>query len=75
MRTTLDLDSDVLDVVKQVASATGTSAGAAACALIRRALSEVRVMQEHEGILLFPAPPPGVTVTAALVDRLSDELP
>ena len=75
MRTTLDLDEDVLMAVKQVAAATGRSAGAAASELIRRGLSEVRTLQERDGILLFPQPASGVTVSAALIDRLFDELP
>lgn len=75
MRTTLDLDDDILEAVKRVAAVTGTSAGAAASELIRRGLAERRPLQERNGIALFPAPAPGVTVTAELVERLFDELP
>ena len=74
MRTTLDLDDDVLAAVKQVARATGKSAGAAASELIRRGLSEQRSLQERDGLLLFPDPPSGVVVTVDAVDRLMDEL-
>lgn len=74
MRTTLDLDDDVLATVKQVAAATGKSAGAAASDLIRRATTEQRQLETHSGILMFPATP-GVVVTSELVRRLSDELP
>lgn len=75
MRTTLDLDDDVLAAVKNIAAATGKSAGSTASELIRRSLNEERPLVERDGLLLFPTPKPGVTVTNELIDRLLDELP
>ena len=75
MRTTLDLDDDVLAAVKQVATVSGRSAGAAASELIRRGLAQTRSLQRRDGLLMFPEPAAGVKVTAELVDRLFDELP
>ena len=75
MRTTLDLDDDALTAVKLVASATGKSAGAAASELIRRGLTETRELQERNGLILFPEPARGISVTVALIDRLHDDLP
>jgi hypothetical protein len=75
MRTTLDLDDDVLRAVKQVAAATGKTAGEAASELIRRGLTEVRQLQQCDGLLLFPEPTAGVRVTVELVNRLFDVLP
>ena len=75
MRTTLDLDEDVLSAIKHVASVTGTSAGKAASDLVRRGLAQTRVLQDRDGLLLFPEPAPGVKVTSEIVARLFDELP
>ncbi len=75
MRTTLDLDEDVLTLVKQVAAATGTSAGAAASVLIRRGQAVSRPLVERDGLLLFPPSNSGAIVTSELVKRLMDELP
>ncbi len=75
MRTTLDLDDDVLEAVKQIAKVTRTSAGATASNLIRRSLNETRPLVEREGLLIFPRVPGGVIVTTELVDQLLDELP
>ena len=75
MRTTLDLDDDVLALLRQVADATGASVGATASDLIRCGLSASRPLLERKGLLLFPPPNSGVVVTSALVKRLLDELP
>ncbi len=75
MRTTLDLDEEVLELLKKVAAATGKSAGAAASDLIRRGLAREETLLERDGLLTFPTPAAGITVTASLVDRLFDELP
>jgi hypothetical protein len=75
MRTTLDLDDDVLAAVKGIAAATGRSAGATASELIRRTLHEERPLVERDGLLFFPTPQHGVVVTNELIDRLLDELP
>ncbi len=77
MRTTLDLDEEVLELLKKVAAATGKSAGAAASDLIRCGLAPEEALIVRDGLLTFPAPAAGITAvtTTELVDQLFDELP
>lgn len=74
MRTTLDLDEDVLLAVKEVAAQEGTTAGKAASDLLRRSLSARPVAaRKRNGVPLLPARPgPGV-VTLEMVNRLRDD--
>jgi predicted transcriptional regulator len=80
MRTTLDIDDDVLAVVKDIAAARRISAGAAASELIRKALtapSETGVkdgeQQEYilDGFPVFASR--GGKVTHEEIKRLLDE--
>jgi len=80
MRTTLDIDTPVLDAVKELARREGRTAGAVASDLIRRALSQpvtVGGVQEptaRYGFRPFPAAPTDDRVTNEHVNRLRDEL-
>lgn len=79
MRTTLDIDTPVLDAVKELARREGRTAGAVASDLIRRALGSpaaapgVREPAAHYGFRPFAAAPADDRVTNEQVNRLRDE--
>ncbi|MFM1988894.1 MAG: hypothetical protein RJA99_1851 [Pseudomonadota bacterium] len=74
MRTTLDIDDDVLAAAKDLARAQGRSAGAVVSSLLRQALSgpgePARRGKAVAGFRPFPAD--GRIVTGAQVDTLRD---
>lgn len=81
MRTTLDIEDQVLHALKELARREGRSAGAVASALIRRALSQpatVPGVQDsavaRHGFRPFPATAEDPRVTNEQVNRLRDEL-
>ena len=78
MRTTLDIDTPVLDAVKELARREGRTAGAIASDLLRRALSQPVASGTQEpparyGFRPFPAAAADDRVTNELVNRLRDE--
>ena len=77
MRTTLDVDDDVLTAVKSLASSRNTTAGKVLSELARQALAPVSHKKTGEkfrnGVPLFPRKPGGTLVTMELVNRLRDE--
>jgi hypothetical protein len=74
MRTTLDLDEDVLLAVKEVAALEGKTAGKAASDLLRRSLTtSPRPTRLRNGVPLLPARPGAGVVTLEMVNRLRDE--
>lgn len=79
MRTTLDIDDDVLAAAKALASRERKSAGAVISELARRALTQSPAagpggVAEPASFYGFdPLPERGVVVTDALIDRLRDE--
>ena len=58
MRTTLDLDDDVLQAAKEIAAAQGTTAGKVLSDLARKALAPAR-MKIRNGVPLLPRRPAG----------------
>jgi hypothetical protein len=74
MRTTLNLDPDVLLAVKELAEIRGTTAGKVLSELARTALKAAREggLVRNGVPLLEPTPDEGV-VTSEVVDRLRDE--
>ena len=73
MRTTLDIDDDVLTAVKERAAAEDSTAGKVISDLARQALT-----RPAEGPLIkrngfYVLPPRGGVVTSALVRRLEEE--
>lgn len=75
MRTTLDIDTDILLAAKELARRRGTSIGSVLSDLAREALSQREGRAERNGVPLFPVRPDGVVVTLALVNELRDETP
>jgi hypothetical protein len=75
MRTTLDLDQDVLLAVKGLATTQRKSAGKVLSELARQALRPKGGVSLHNGIRVLPKIKGGTPVTMELVNRLRDELP
>jgi len=82
MRTTLDIDDDLLHAAKEIARHEHSSAGEVVSRLLRRALTgtggetaapayAVRREAAAAGFVPFPAPP-GMVVTDDQVNRLRD---
>ena len=77
MRTTLDIDDDVLQAAKELARAEKKTAGQVLSELARKALTQPRArsgagkMRIVDGIPVIPAR--GAVVTKELIDRLIEE--
>ena len=75
VRTTLDLDADILQAVKEIADLRATTAGRVLSDLARKALEPQAVGPTRNGVPLIPRRPPGsVKPTLALVNQLRDEI-
>ncbi len=75
MRTTLDLDEDVLLAVKEIAHRRGVSFGKTLSDLARQALSQQEGATTRNDVPLFPIRPEARVVTLELVNHLLDEAP
>jgi len=74
MRTTLDIDDEVLLTVKEIAQQRKTTAGKVVSGLLRESLQPKSFEIEYEdGIPMLPRRPNGPVVTTELVNRLLDE--
>jgi hypothetical protein len=74
MRTTLEIDDDVLQAAKEIAANRSTTAGRVLSELARKALEPVRSPRVRNGVPLIPRRPKGsARPTMALVNRLRDE--
>ena len=74
MRTTLDIDEDVLQAAKELASARGT-AGRVLSELARRGLTPEKTAKVRNGVPLLPGRPPGSPrMTMKLVNELRDDV-
>lgn len=74
MRTTLDLDEDVLQAAKEIAATRGTTAGKVLSELARKGLAPTRSARVRNGVPVLPrraatAPRP----TLRLVNELRDD--
>jgi len=77
MRTTLDIDDDLLAASKELARHEGTTAGAVVSRLLRQALTARAVAEDASrysvpGFRPFAAKP-GAVVTNDILNRLRDE--
>jgi hypothetical protein len=76
MRTTLDIDEDVLLAAKEVARARKTTAGKVVSDWARKALTQkVEFTRSKSGWPVLPVRPGGKPVTLELVNKLRDEYP
>ncbi len=75
MRTTLDLEEDVLMAAKEIARRRGVTIGKALSDLARQALTRQDTGGTRGGVPLFPIQPDARVVTLELVNELRDETP
>ena len=74
MRTTLDLDADVLQAAKELAAARGSTAGKVLSELARKGLEAPRSLKTRNGVPLLPRRPHGTPrPTMKQVNDLRDE--
>ena len=73
MRTTLDLDEDILQVAKQLAAQRGATMGEIISTLARKALEPKRPPKMRNGVPLFVPKPGAKKPSLGLVNRLRDE--
>lgn len=74
MRTTLDLDLDVLQAAKEIGAARGVSAGKVVSELVRQALSSSKpTARIRNGVPLLARKAGSPPLTMAAVNRLLDE--
>ena len=75
VRTTLDLDEDVLQAAKELAEARGVTAGRIVSDLVRKALTPTTAAAKvRNGVPLLPRRPPGAPLlTLKFVNELRDE--
>ena len=75
MRTTLDIEEDVLLAAKEIARHRGVSLGRIFSELARQALSRQSTETTRNGVPLFPIQPDARTVTLELINHLRDDAP
>ncbi len=74
MRTTLDLDEDLLAAAKDLAASRRTTLGTVVSELMRRALEPRSTRSQRNGVPLLARRPAGAPrPSLALVNRLRDE--
>ncbi len=74
MRTTLDLDDDILEAVREISLSRGSTAGKILSELARKALQTGEPPPLRNGVPLLPRRPEGSPKpTMTLVNRLRDE--
>ena len=75
MRTTLDIEDDVLLAAREIARHQGRSMGKVLSDLARQALTQPIITETRNGIPILPVQPGAGIVTIELVNQLRDEEP
>jgi hypothetical protein len=75
MRTTLDVDDDVLEAARVIARQKNETIGKIVSDLARRSLHPVAAGEKRNGVPLLPVRNPHARVTTEMVNALRDELP
>ena len=75
MRTTLDIDDDLLIAARELAARQRRSCGEVVSMLLRKSLAPELSTNQRNGISLFPRQPDAGVVTLEHVNALRDELP
>ena len=75
MRTTVDLEEDVLMAAKEIARQRGNTLGQVLSDLARKALTRPARVSTKQGLPLFPVQPNAGVVTLEKVNQLRDETP
>jgi hypothetical protein len=73
MRTTLELDDDLLQVARQLAAQRGTTMGQVISELVRKALTPKAAPRVRNGVPLFAPRPRAKRPHPALVNKLRDD--
>jgi negative regulator of replication initiation len=73
MRTTLEIDDDVLQAARSVAAAEGKNIGKALSDLARRGLAPRSQSKTRSGFPVFDVPPDAAPITLELVKDALDE--
>jgi hypothetical protein len=74
MRTTLDIDEDVLQAAKELAASRKMTAGQVLSELARKALTPGRAVRVRNGVPVMPSRPKGAPrLTMRSVNELRDE--
>ncbi len=74
VRTTLDIDEDVLETAKELAARRGTTAGRVISDLVRSALApRGQGVKKRQGVPVLPLRKGAGLVTPEIVNRLRDE--
>jgi hypothetical protein len=73
MRTTLDLDLDVLQAAKEIAETRGMSAGQVVSELVRKALASPTAATVRHGVPLLALKAGASPLTMSAVNRMRDE--
>jgi hypothetical protein len=73
MRTTLDLDEDVLGVAKSLAAQKRVSTGKVVSDLMRQALAPKKAPRMRNGFRLLDRPPGSKPITMEMVNQLRDD--
>ena len=73
MRTTLDLDLDVLQAAKEIGASRGISAGQVVSELVRKALTAPKGASTRNGVPILRRQAGAPPLTMAAVNRLRDE--
>ena len=75
MRTTLDIEEDVLLAAKEIARHKKMTAGRVLSELARQSLTRKSLVSKKHGLPLFPIQTSAGAVTLELVNHLRDEIP
>jgi hypothetical protein len=75
MRTTIDLEEDVLRAAKEIARQRGSTLGRVLSDLARQALTRKAPISKKHGLPLFPVQPNAGVVTLELINHLREETP
>ena len=73
MRTTLDLDLDILQAAKEIGASRGLSAGQVVSELVRKALAAPKGPKVRNGVPLLRRKAGAPPLTMAAVNQLRDE--
>jgi hypothetical protein len=75
MRTTINIEEDVLLAVKEIAKQRGSTVGRVLSDLARESLTKKAVVSKKAGLPIFPIQPGAGVVTLELVNKLREEEP
>lgn len=74
MRTTINIDDDALDLVRQYSQARSLALGKAASELLRRGFSSPTPTRTVNGLIVFDVPPDEPRITNERVKELESEI-